>query len=755
MKKVCAVVMAAGFVLGACLPALSASAEQSRSKYIKGTFSFWAHDNNHDLTDSYVYTDSFFDGSSHTADQHLAITSMVLAEVSISSKDTDYPGKSRNVQDFLNQIGFLDIEINPYYMEKMQMNTLGVAVAYKPLGDTVLLAIVPRSAGYEAEWGGNFNVGSSGLHEGFRLGRDIALNFAKAYVSNHADAFAGKTVKVWTAGYSRGAGVANLIGAALVDDSVGFLGLEVQSENIFDYTFGTPLTAAADLSPRAEQYSCIHNYFSDYDPVPMMPFAQWGFERYGQDIELDVHNAETKEKMLTFLADTNPAVYQSYTTAQDPDNFQAKTLGVSADRKITIVPDKYRSVTQRDFLLTAFANLAATTVPSRDIYAAEYEQAVTEVTALLIGEDDDTVAAFVKGAGSSSSLKPLAVMLFLYNWAEQYIDGKGQDTLLFGNWRAELLPAPVAEGETTGNEVADEVLNSDTYREIYSEATSETLAADYGIALNTYGDLMRIYSRIAGKYMDAVLRAGLGAIGFSGERLEEHPLIQDDNAEKLAEVAAQLLFGTSDSLSLSGAISKVKNAVTIAGNNFMRVHNNEVILSWLRAMDTDPLDEKGNVSAFELTGNATWAKTSAVGLEMKATGGTITGFRIDNQESDQCRISEDGLSIVISAELLKALSTGRHTVTVVLADGEISREIEVAETAPETETQTADTETFPDTATGTQTGGSGSMTESSTDAKAGKSTNVSVGLVLMLAVLAAVIVAIAVSLNRKRKNGQN
>lgn len=321
MKKVCAVVMAAGFVLGACLPALSASAEQSRSKYIKGTFSFWAHDNNHDLTDSYVYTDSFFDGSSHTADQHLAIASMVLAEASISSKDTDYPGKSRNVQDFLNQIGFLDIEINPYYMEKMQMNTLGVAVAYKPLGDTVLLAIVPRSAGYEAEWGGNFNVGSSGLHEGFRLGRDIALNFAKTYVSNHADAFAGKTVKVWTAGYSRGAGVANLIGAALVDDSVGFLGLEVQSENIFDYTFGTPLTAAADLSPRAEQYSCIHNYFSDYDPVPMMPFAQWGFERYGQDIELDVHNAETKEKMLTFLADTNPAVYQSYTTAQDPDNF--------------------------------------------------------------------------------------------------------------------------------------------------------------------------------------------------------------------------------------------------------------------------------------------------------------------------------------------------------------------------------------------------------------------------------------------------
>ena len=57
-------------------------------------------------------------------------------------------------------------------------------------------------------------------------------------------------------------------------------------------------------------------------------------------------------------------------------------------------------------------------------------------------------------------------------------------------------------------------------------------------------------------------------------------------------VAAQVLFGTTDKLTIEGAVNKVKNAATLLGNSsYMRVHNNEVILSWLRAMDTDPISD--------------------------------------------------------------------------------------------------------------------------------------------------------------------
>ena len=65
-----------------------------------------------------------------------------------------------------------------------------------------------------------------------------------------------------------------------------------------------------------------------------------------------------------------------------------------------------------------------------------------------------------------------------------------------------------------------------------------------------------------------------------------------NNPAALSVVAAQVLFGTTDKLTIEGAVNKVKNAATLLGNSsYMRVHNNEVILSWLRAMDTDPISD--------------------------------------------------------------------------------------------------------------------------------------------------------------------
>ena len=638
-KKACAAVVAAGLVVSSCLPAVAAE-----TTCIKGTFTFAAHDNDHDLTDSYVYSDSFFQKSAYETNIHLAVMSMILASSSISSKDVDYPQKSRNIQDLLNQLGFQNIEVNEDYQQKMTQNSMGAIAAYKDLGDSVLLALVPRSAGYEAEWGGNFNIGDSGLHAGFQTGRDIIFRFAREYVSRYAEAFAGKTVKVWTAGYSRGAAVANLIGAALVDDSNAYVGLDIAPENIYDYTFGTPFTAATDLNPRDEKYNNIHNYYADYDAVAMLPMAVWGFDRYGKDELLDVHNGETKARMLTYLAQTNSEVYKNYTSGEDPDNFQGMKLGVTEDGSISIVPDPESTTNERDFVLNRLQAISNTIIPDRATYASEYQQAVTEATALLIGEDDDTVAAFTSGAAASQSAKPLAVMLFLYNWVEQYINNKDlAGAPLDENWREELIPSLPGDSSTGGDDQASEegdltdaadntdgntdtdgnadldgnaaggadgntdvapsseaeslkkaLLGSEAYQEIYSQVTSDTLEEDYngGQPITDYSGLLTIYRQIAGNYMKNVLSAGLEAIGYSGESLEQHPLIQGNAPQALSLVAAQALFGTEDTLSLDGAINKIKVAATCMGNNFLRVHNNEVILSWLRAMDTEPIDDQ-------------------------------------------------------------------------------------------------------------------------------------------------------------------
>ncbi len=61
---------------------------------------------------------------------------------------------------------------------------------------------------------------------------------------------------------------------------------------------------------------------------------------------------------------------------------------------------------------------------------------------------------------------------------------------------------------------------------------------------------------------------------------------------------------------VSVAINKVKTALTVVGNSsYMRAHN-EVILSWLRAMDTDPIPEETTPTVTPTTTPATVEPTS-------------------------------------------------------------------------------------------------------------------------------------------------
>lgn len=626
-KRMGAALLAAGLGAVQCIPAMAAD-----NNYIQGTFTFGAHDNNKDLTDSYIYTDSYFADSAYSTNHHLAIMSMIMASASISSSDVDYPEKSRNIQDLLTQIGFQNVEVNQYYKEKMQQNTMGACVAYKDLGDSVLLAVVPRSAGYEREWGGNFNVGSSGLHEGFRTGRDIVLGFAKDYVSSHKDAFQGKTVKVWTMGYSRGAAVANLIGGALTDDPSGYLGIDVKPENIYDYTFGTPKTAPSEMNPRAEKYNHIHNYFADYDPVTMAPLAAWGFDRYGKDEALDVHNADTKAKMLEYLAKTNPTVYSNYTSTEyieDPDHFTAMTLGAN----FKVVPDTTRSITQKEYIEDRLNYLVKKSVPNRAAYANDYQPAFTAAVSMMLGEEDEVVSAFKQGAAASSYAKPALVMMFFYDWVEQYADEKGDDTGLPENWEEEILPDPVSteEGNSTGNETADNFLSSEEYKEAYDQAMSINLSDQY--ELSTYGDVTKVYKEMLVSYTSKMLADGLRATGISEEEVQSHPMLQGNVPTALSDALANALFGTDDPISIEGIVSKVNTAATYLGNSsYMRVHNNEVILSWLRAMDTDPIqvpsqdpnenpdtkeDENGGTDKKDETVEETPAETTQAAAQTK------------------------------------------------------------------------------------------------------------------------------------------
>lgn len=581
-----AMVLSAALALSLSAPALAVTdvvAPSQESKlasavsdgtFLRGTFTFKANENTEDRTDTFIYSDDYFKTSSYDANEHLATMSMQLASASISSRDADYPKKSQNVTALLDVLGFQQVEVNEWYTKPMEQNSMGVAVGYKNLSDgSVLLAIVPRSAGYEKEWGGNFIIGNGeddGLHEGFRAARNIALEFAKGYVTDEkrTEVFADKTVKVWIVGYSRGAATANLIGAAIADDAQNALGVPVNSENIYDYNFATPATVqtAGGVKPSGDQYKGIHNYLAEYDPVPMAPLADWGFTRYGQEVPYTVGS---KTRMLRFLQKLNPEVYDKYMNGGDPDDFNIYTLGEG----LTPIPSG-ETTTQKAFLEGRLKMLTDHVVPDRTTYVEGYQNMISALTGFYLGGSDETVNQFNEGiSADKTKLAQLVLLLALYDWAEQYQASDAEKTA------AALKETLPQTGDTGYLATAD-------YQSLREKITDkDKLQTFLSKPDNTEGTQQKSpYITQTEDIMKAVLEAGFTEAKIDANDPARTAILS--NVSGLTKFVAYFVFGTdttlkqlTDSENTSEAIAnalvkKIKTAATLIGNSgkYMRVH---------------------------------------------------------------------------------------------------------------------------------------------------------------------------------------
>ena len=139
----------------------------------------------------------------------------------------------------------------------------------------VIIAI--RGTG-EGEWKLNLDLMPSGNYdlpyaENFALAAEDILSTHQAYL----DTLVSPVFLI--TGHSRGAAVANILGARLTD--------RFQAENVFVYTFATPRTVRGEYPA----YSNIFNVINPADLVTYLPFPQWGFQRYGIDVELPAEDA--------------------------------------------------------------------------------------------------------------------------------------------------------------------------------------------------------------------------------------------------------------------------------------------------------------------------------------------------------------------------------------------------------------------------------------------------------------------------------
>ena len=617
LKKTIAILMSVAIILGSFSAlTIGAYAIEEDDEVKKGEFIFAPHTYTEgDLTDIYYYTDAVFSESSTDYNEHLATMSMILAAASISSQEPDasYDIKSQNLIHLFREWNFTGFDVNEYYTKKPEEQTMGVGIAYKVIGEGdeayTVLAIVPRSAGYEKEWAGNFTVGKEGTHQGFTTGRDIILDFDTKYVEENAYKFKG-TVKVWTVGYSRGAGVANLLAAYLTDNSET-LGVKVEKENIFAYTFGTPSTvqysSEAEKAALESNYENIHNRYSVYDIVTYAPFKGWNFTYYGTTKLFDVENAEKKAEMLKFLEKTNKTIYDLYTeegSTADPDNFAPVMLQIQNDENgfgINLVPaDPAYGIptTQQEFLDSRVAFLVSNLVPDRETYVdGGYQYALQCLTSLYFGLNAEQSALLFEGMSHDVTI--LASIYYCYFISSFYLN-KADNFAVIASILIDSLPMiEESLAEFDVSEAADmpewyvyasAFIQTEEYEQLKTLLPLVTSGAE-----NVSDKVSVIKETIKNFAVGMTAQVfGSGVAALTIEESEKEALMETmtstEVAAPLTEFIVYLLLGSDDGVvsPFNPSNKNIALAVTFLTNagRYMRVHNNEIVLSWLRTEDS-------------------------------------------------------------------------------------------------------------------------------------------------------------------------
>lgn len=232
----------------------------------------------------FTYNDTYFSGNADKYNDSLGRISIRLALAAFAKHDSKnkYENQYANVKSLLNKLHFRDFDKNDCYTEKPTTNSIGVAVARKWVkysdGDYTVLAVAIRGGNYENEWGGNFNVGTGELHEGFRLARDQVLEFLKDYVKKYN---VTGNVKIWITGYSRGGATANLT-AGYIDENLNMFGdnVNLSAEDLYAYCFEPP-AGVKNPDNASGKYNNIFNIANQHDFVPMVVMNKWGYGRYG------------------------------------------------------------------------------------------------------------------------------------------------------------------------------------------------------------------------------------------------------------------------------------------------------------------------------------------------------------------------------------------------------------------------------------------------------------------------------------------
>ena len=307
----------------------------------------------HDYEAAFTYSDDLFTRSGYTYRKDLALMSMGLAFAAYTSKDSEktdnYATGNRNFVSMAEQCGFENIQSNKWMFQPAEADSIGISCASKTIRDNggsyTLIAVGVRGNNYHAEWGGNARLDAAGEHKGFALGRDQVLDYLRGYI---ADTGISGRVKIWIAGYSRGAAVSNMVGGALDNGYSLGAGVSLSPHDLYCYCYEPPMGAMKE-QVQGRVYDNIQNLVNIGRLIPQVAYYVYAYAK------LYKNGAIAKDEKINVVVPTGN--FGNILAA-----FYAKNMGlpiaklICASNENKVLYDFFSTGTydrNRDFILTS------------------------------------------------------------------------------------------------------------------------------------------------------------------------------------------------------------------------------------------------------------------------------------------------------------------------------------------------------------------------------------------------------------------
>ncbi len=235
------------------------------------------------------YSDSWLLAPPNEFNQKLMQVSFAMAASAFRDKTQELERRDFNILNFFSRAGFTDPRTDDY--NKMtSIDTIGSAIAHKIIGGSTVIAVSISGNNYSNEWLSNFTVSDEQRAQGFNNAAGKVQERIREYIRDNS---LRGDLRLWITGYSRAAAVANITAADATDSGL--------FSAVYGYTIGTPRTTK-DLD--AERFDNIFNVINPFDPVPLMPFPEWGYKRYGIDLYLPAMETDSDYFIKKYWADT-------------------------------------------------------------------------------------------------------------------------------------------------------------------------------------------------------------------------------------------------------------------------------------------------------------------------------------------------------------------------------------------------------------------------------------------------------------------